>query len=209
MVVPTLLYGEVDNIVEPTVLCNGGDDRSVVGIRVDGGKAIFTRWETGGNVCGELSSLRGGVDALEERKSSGVEDGRIRKVGHLLDDEVGMTDDDTLAIELLRGHVVRLLSIGKHAGLHVVEVHRDGERLVGGDGVLVGGADKLARGHVGLWNDITHGDWVARTCSDLLTVGDGLAYAKVDKIVRRREGGNLSSDGGLLTIAFEPGFYQV
>ena len=77
----------VDNIIKPTVLCDGNDGRGVVGIRVDGCKAIATCWETGGNVCGELSSLRGAVDALEERKSGRVEDARVRKVVHLLDDK--------------------------------------------------------------------------------------------------------------------------
>jgi hypothetical protein len=211
------------------VLCDGNDGRGVVGVRVDGCKAIFTGRETSGNVRGELSSLRSGVDALEERKSGGVEDGRVRKVVHLLDDKatssrqyyylegeeeakenvLWVTDEDTLAIELLRSHVVRLLSIGEHAGLHVVNVHLDGERLVGGDSVLVGGAGKLARGHVGLWDNVTHWDRVARTPGDLLTVRDGLSDAKVDEIVRGGQGGNLSSDGGLLTIVFEPGFYQV
>jgi hypothetical protein len=69
------------------VLRDGSDDRGVVGVRVDGCKAIVTRGETCSNVCGELPSLGGGVDALEERKGGGVEDGRVRKVAHLLDDE--------------------------------------------------------------------------------------------------------------------------
>jgi len=77
----------VDDIIEPPVLCDGYDGRHVVGVGVDGGKAVVARWETGGDIRGELSVDGAAVYTLEERKGGGVKDGRVRKVAHLLNDE--------------------------------------------------------------------------------------------------------------------------
>jgi len=119
-----------------------------------------------------------------------------------------VADEDTLVVQLLRSHVIRLLRVGEHAGLHVVEVHRDGEWRIGGDDVLVFGADKLAGGHVRLWDNVAHGDRVAGTRSDLLAIGDRLSRTEVDEVVRRGQGGHLAGGGGFLTVLFEPSFHQ-
>jgi len=72
-----------------------------------------------------------------------------------------VTDEDTLSVELLRCRVIGGLCIRKGTGLQVLDVHLDGERLVGWDGVQVGRAGELAEWHVRLRNNITHWDGVA------------------------------------------------
>lgn len=120
-----------------------------------------------------------------------------------------MTDEDTLAVELLRSHVVRLLRIGEYTGLHVIDVHPDGERLIGGNFVLIGRAGKLARGHVSLWDDVAQRDRVARSSSNLLAIGDRLSRAEVDEVVLRRSRGNLTCNGRVLTIVLQSSCHQV
>lgn len=72
-----------------------------------------------------------------------------------------MANDNTLSVELLRSHVVGLLSIGEDACLHVLDVHLDGECGVGRDGISIGGASKFASGHLSLGDNIAQGDGVA------------------------------------------------
>ena len=98
---------------------------------------------------------------LEERKLC-----RVRRCGlvqcvQLFDNNVRVTDNLSLTVELLgRGEVV-LLSIDEVAGFHVLDRHRDGKGLIGGDGVTIFGVLELGRWHVARGRDGTDGRGVA------------------------------------------------
>ena len=99
------------------MLSDGRNGRSVIRIGINGRKTIVASWQTSRNVCGQLTINGSGINPLEERKRGRVQNRRIIKRAHLLNDEMGMTDEDALTVELLRRHVIRLLRIGKCARL--------------------------------------------------------------------------------------------
>jgi hypothetical protein len=117
-----------------------------------------------------------------------------------------MSDDDTLCIELLRCHVVRRFCICEGTGLQIVQGHGNREWLIGRDRGEVDGVGELASGHVRLCRDIPHHDRVARARGDLLSVGDRLSHAEVDKVVGAGQGGDLACFLNSLTILFEACF---
>lgn len=120
-----------------------------------------------------------------------------------------MTDENLLVVELLRRHVVCLLCICENTSLQVAQEHLDRECLVGRNGLEVGWVLELALGHVGLWDNVTHWDRIARARCDLLTVCDCLPGAVVDKVVRACQRGDLTSLWSGLTILFKTGFDEI
>lgn len=166
------------------MLGNSSNGRGVVRRSVDRSEAVVARWDTRGNGCrDDTIVICWGIDTLEEGERGRIEDRWIIESAHRLNDKVSVTDEDLLAVELLRRHVVCLLCICENTGLHVVQDHFDGEGLVGRDGRKVDGVLELALGHVGLWDNVTHWDGITRAGSDLLTIGDCLSSAEVDKVV--------------------------
>jgi len=143
------------------VLCDSRYCWCVVRVGVDRCEAVVAWW----NSCSEIGCDNAvdlsGVDTLEEGERGGVEDGWVIEGSHRLNDEVSVADEDTLCVELLRCHVIRLLCIGEHAGLQVIQDHLNVECLIGRDGGEVLRELELARGHVGLGDDIAHWDGVA------------------------------------------------
>ena len=107
---------------------------------------------------------------------------------------------------LLRSSVVVGLRVHEVTGLEVVECHRDGEVLVGGDRRTVGWVGEFGAGHVRRASDDTHRRGIAGASRDLLSVGDGLVadgQAEVDEVVVGRQRGNLSCSRSLLSIRLE------
>jgi len=204
-----LLGGEVDHVIEGTVLSDGNDYGSVVRVGVDGCETVVACWDTGGDIDRDDAVDLGGVNTLEEGELRGVKDSRVVKVTHGLDDEVSVTDDDTLCVELLRSHVIRLVCIRENTSLHIVQGHLNRECLIGRNLGEVLGENELAIGLVGLWDNIAHRDRVARARGDLLSVGDRLSRAEVDKVVRARQGGDLTGFLNGLTILFETCFDEI
>lgn len=100
------------------------------------------------------------VDALEEGELEGVE-----RLGGLerrkrFDDEVGVSDQDSCTVDLLRGGIVVRLSIDKVAGLHIQQLHLDGEWGVLFDAlVTVLWEDELAARSKVKTDDATHLRW--------------------------------------------------
>jgi len=186
-------------------LCYGDDDRLVVGSRVDRADTVRTGWETIIDSSGSNTSSIGIIDTLEEDEVTRVEGvGLSDTVRELLNSEVSMSDDLTLAVKLLGSSEVVLLSVGENTGLHLLDVHLNGERSVGLDGVVVvGREDELGGGHVVEGGDITDGAGVARTFLDLLSVGDGLSNTEVNEVVGRGQGSGLASNGRVLAVVVE------
>ena len=130
--------------------------------RINGTHPVCTRGETVSDV-GRNDSLPVSfrVDTLEVRKLLWIRRLNLTQVGQLLNDKVSVSNDHSLAIELLRGGEVVLLCVDKVSGVEVLHSHIDGELLVGGDGSTVGGIRELGRGHpVDAWDE-ANGRWVA------------------------------------------------
>lgn len=117
-----------------------------------------------------------------------------------------MSLDISSGVGELRGREVVLVRVHKEASLKVVDGHGDRESSVGRDDVAVLGVLELARGHIRLSGNDTHGRWVAGTSLDLLSIGDGQVgdgEAEVDEVVARGQRGNLSSGGLVLTVVLK------
>ena len=108
--------GEVDDVVEETVLGLGDENRLVVSRSVDATETVNTSRESSGDLDVEVAlRVRRGVDTLEERELGVVEG---RSLGHaleLLNDEVRVANDVVLRVQLLWRRVVVRLSVDEVA----------------------------------------------------------------------------------------------
>jgi len=117
-----------------------------------------------------------------------------------------VANDITRSVDLLRGGIVVGLCVDEIARLEMVDSHLDGERLVNPEVLAIHGYYKLGCGHICIGGDDTHRGGIAGAGLDLLTVRDGLignGETEIDKVVARREGGNLASGGNCLTVLLE------
>jgi len=117
-----------------------------------------------------------------------------------------VANDITRSVDLLRGGIIVGLCVDEIARLEVVDSHLDGERLVNPEVLAIHGYHKLGCGHICIGGDDTHRGGIAGAGLDLLTVRDGLignGETEIDKVVARREGGNLASGGNCLTVLLE------
>ena len=92
--------------------------------------------------------------------------------GKLLDGDVRVTDDETIAVDGLgSGEVVRV-GVDEVTGGELTDDSGEGEGGVGLDGSTVGREGELGGGHLGLGGDNTHRGRVAGAGDDLLAVGE-------------------------------------
>lgn len=178
----------------------------MVGGRVDGRQLVETGGETTSDVSGEHTACSGCVQTLEEGELLGIGDGGLINGGELLDDDVGMALDLTLAVEDLRGGEVIFLGIDEESSLHVLNGHRDGESSVGLDSSEILGESEFGGGHVLGRGDGTDRGGVAGAGGDLFPVGDGEVghgQAEVDEVVRGRERFYLTGSWYILAVIGE------
>jgi hypothetical protein len=97
---------------------------------VDGEETVGASWETGGNIGGEDTTCRSSVQTLEELELRGIWGGGVEDTVDSLDDDVGMSLNDTLAVQLLWCGEVVGVGVNEEAGLEVLDGHLDGEFLV-------------------------------------------------------------------------------
>ena len=111
-----------------------------------------------------------------------------------------------LSVQLLGCRKVVGVWVDEETSLHSLDRELYVDVGVGWDGIEVGGADELSRGHVRRRRDHTHRRGIARSACDLLTVGDGCIrnrQAKVDEVVGGGQRGDLACLATLtsLTVA--------
>jgi hypothetical protein len=200
---------EVDTVIERTVLSDGDENGLMVGCRVDRAQAVGTSGETLVDGSRELTlAVSGQVQSLEECKDIRVQSVLALEIVNLFDGNVRMTDDDALIVDLLRSGVIVGSGVDEIAALNVFDFHRDCERLVLVEiRGKVFGKDEFGRGHLVDSDDTTHWSLVAGSTFFLNTVGQGnlLGQAKVDEVVGRGQGTDLSSGniGTSLTVVLE------
>jgi hypothetical protein len=206
IVITTIRNGEVDNIIKGTMLSNSDEGRLMVGSGVDRTSAIGTR--------GKATGDSGGENTIDGRIVESLEEGEFRGIGHggrcegvnSFDNNMRVSDEDTIAVNLSRGGKIIGLGINKVASVKIRDGNVDSEILVGGDGIEVLGGLELGRRHTSRGENATHDRGVAATARDLASVGEGdilLGGAEVDKVVLRGQGGNLARCGGALTVLRE------
>lgn len=147
-VVMRLLDGEVDHVVERTVLGNSNEHWLVVRRSVDGRHAVGTRGETTRNIRADNAIDRRAVDTLEESELGRRQGRGLVQRLKLLNDDVRVANDVALRVHLLRRRVVVRVRVHEVARLEVVDRHRDGECLVGLDRVEVLRVRELGGRHV-------------------------------------------------------------
>lgn len=156
------LDGEVAAVIERTVLSVGNEARLMVRSRVDGADAVYTGSKTGGHISGENVVCGNVVETLEEGKGGGVQRLGGLEVGQFFDDHMAVADDDSLAVDLLWGGIVVGGGVDKVTGLHVDNLHLDGERRVLDEAlVTILGEHKLAAWGLVEADDTTHGSLIA------------------------------------------------
>jgi len=155
--------------------------------RVDGKDTIDTRRKTLGNIGGQDTVLSNTVETLEEIEDLWIQGlGRVERL-HFLYSNVTVTLNDTVD-QLLRGGIVSVGRVCERSGAQVADFEGDGERGIGSEGTKVLGEGELGGRHVIDGGNITHGDGVARTCLDLLAIGNSLSDTEADEVVRTNEG---------------------
>lgn len=165
------------------MLCDRNEHRLVVRSGVDGGKSIDASWQAVGDVRSQNATLSSTVESLEECKDSGVKGVGLLHILQLLNDDMRMSPNDALAVELLRGREVVLLRVDEVTGFQILNGHTNRELLVCLDLAQILREHEFGRGHPGLGRDCTHGSWVARAVGDLCTVGD----REVDRLAEINE----------------------
>jgi hypothetical protein len=164
--------GELVAVVLSATLGDGHDDGLVVGGGEHGADTVVAGGETAGDGGGEQAvAVAGVVDSLEEDEAGGVEGlvgGQV--AAHVLDCDVSVADDATLAVKVLGRSVVGTLGIGEGAGGKVVNLNLDVEVLVGLNVVVVGRVDEDGGDHAVLGGNLAHGDTIAAASGLLLAV---------------------------------------
>ena len=127
---------------------DGDDGRLMVGGGVDGREPVDSRSKTVVNRSRQLSVNGGSVQTLEESELLGIGGSRIGEGVELLDDNMGVSLNLPLGVELLGSREVVLLGVDEVTSLQVLDVHLDGERLVGLDCAEVLGESEFGGRHV-------------------------------------------------------------
>lgn len=91
-----------------------------------------TGGETTSDISGEETlSVTSVVDTLEEGELSWVRrSGGVERVTQILNSDVGVSDNLTLTVELLRSRVVGGIGVGEGTGLQVLSLDSDREVLL-------------------------------------------------------------------------------
>jgi len=113
--------------------------------------------------------------------------------------------NDNTVIQLLRRAVVVGVCVDKVTGLQILDVHREGEILIGSELTIIGREDDLRGRHASRGDKVSVYDTVAASIDELLAIGERLSRTEADEVVRRRERRRLPSDGGILTIGLASG----
>jgi hypothetical protein len=129
---------------------------------VNGTDSVHGCWETAGYIGSKDAVCGNVVKPFKEGKGGGVERLGTLKRRELLNDDVAMADDDSIAVDLLRSSVVVGFGIDEVTRLHVGDLHLDSESRVLHEAlVAILGEDKFASGCLVEADDATHRGLVA------------------------------------------------
>ena len=134
----------------------------MVGRRIDRTQPICTGIETLSDFgCNDSLLVSLGVYTLEVREPFWIRWRGLSQVRQRLNNDMSVSDDEALIIELLRSGKVVLLCVDKVPSVEVLDGHLDVEFLVGRDVSTIGGECELGRGHLIDARDEADRRWVA------------------------------------------------
>jgi hypothetical protein len=144
-------------------------------------EAVDTGRETIHNGHREDTILSRGVDALEEGKRLRVQ--RISRVdrGDRLYGDMRVSNDNVV-LQLLRCPIVVGVCVDKVTGDQILDVHREGEVLVGRECTTIGREADLRGRHVARGDDVSIYDTIAASTNELLAISERLSLAEVDAV---------------------------
>jgi len=148
VVVCRVACSKVDAVIERTVLCNGSNNRLVIGGRVDSADTVIARSKTISNICRQDSIIGNIVETLKESEDLRVGgSGLCKATVQQFNDNMGMSTDDTSSVKLLWCCEVVLLSVDEVTCFEIVDGELNLERLIVRNRAAVGRVDKLCRRH--------------------------------------------------------------
>jgi hypothetical protein len=125
------------------------------------------------------------VEPLEKREHSRIQNFRRVKCRHLLDDDMRVTLNETLVIQLLRRRIIILLCIYEVSRLEVLDFHLNGELLICWYCAAVLREYEFGRWHPIFGRNDTHRSRVARTPRNLFAIGQRQVhrFAEIDIVI--------------------------
>ena len=150
---------KTNTVILGTSLSDRHENRLVVGGSRHGANAIIaSRQTTSYSSSQQTAAISSIVDALEKGKLLRIKRSlRVESAAGVLNSDVGVADDLTVVVEVLRSRVVGRRSVGEGSGVEVDHLHLDLEFRVGRNGVAVLRVDKDTGDHAGCGGDSTHG----------------------------------------------------
>ena len=150
---------KTNTVILRTSLSDRHENRLVVGGSRHGANAIIaSRQTTSYSSSQQTAAISSIVDALEKGKLLRIKRSlRVESAAGVLNSDVGVADDLTVVVEVLRSRVVGRRSVGEGSGVEVDHLHLDLEFRVGRNGVAVLRVDKDTGDHAGCGGDSTHG----------------------------------------------------
>src|SRR4051812_14021268 len=133
----------------------------MVGSGVDRRQLVDASWETFVNVGSKDATFSRSIQALEVCKLGRIKGSGLSKRIQFLNDDMRVSADDALVIQLLRSGEVVLRGIDKVTSFEIVDRHLDCEYLVCCDSAAVRRENKLGGWHLCLCRDRSHRCWVA------------------------------------------------
>lgn len=175
---------EADAIILGTALGNRHDDRLVIGSRSHGAETVVASGQAALDIGRQQTiAVALVIDALEEDKLGRVKRlGRVGITAGVLDSDVSVANDVTVAVDILGSGVVGVVRVGKGTRRKVDHLDRDGEVGVGLEVVAILRGCEDTGNHVAGSRDVTHRDTVARPAFVLLTICQDQALTKVDEV---------------------------
>jgi len=171
------------------MLSNWSQNRLMIRRGINGRQPVDPRRQSICDVSSEHFSYGSIVESLEKREHFRFQNFRRVKRRHLLDDDMRVTLNETLIIQLLRRRIIILLCVYEVSCLEVLDFHLDGELLICWYCATVLREYELRRWHPILRRNDTHRSRVARTPRDLFAIGQRQvhSFAEIDIVIGRRQ----------------------
>jgi len=120
----------------------------MVGGRIDRGQLIEPNFETVRNSGAQFAIVGGRIQTFEKHKILRVSGSGLGEGSEFFNNNMRVTLDLALSVELLGGSEIIGISIDEKTSLHVLDGHLNSESLVRLERAKVLWGGKLGRGHV-------------------------------------------------------------
>lgn len=171
-------------VILSTTLGDGHNDRLMIAGGSHRADTVGTDRQTIGRRVGRQQTLAVTVviDTLEEFESLGIQWLCLLEVLEFLNGDMRVSNNIPSVAKGLRSSVVGNIGIGERTSLEIGDLDRELDLLASLDSLQKLGRGDDTRNHLVSGRQVTHRDTVARTTSNLETVGDRLSCAEIDEV---------------------------